>query len=68
MTAFQKRWKPFCVDDHEDYCDCVTASDEGFALFTLKYYTSLPSAWKHQKHNATMEDDAESVPPEEIKL
>jgi len=57
----------FCVDDHEEYYDCVTASDEAFALFTIKYYTLLPSSWKHQKHHTTIEDDTESGPPEEIE-
>ncbi len=28
---------------------------------------SLPSNWKCQKHHATMEDDAELGPPEEIE-
>jgi len=41
--------------------------DEAFALFTIKYYTSLPSNWKCHKHHATMEDDADSGPPEEIE-
>ena len=67
ILAVQKRWKPFCVDDLEDYYDCVTASNEVFALFTIKYCTSLPSNWKHWKHHATMEDDAELGPLEEIE-
>jgi len=48
--------------------DCVMVLDEAFALFTIKYYTSLPSGWKHWKNNATMEDDVEAGPAlEEIE-
>jgi len=67
ILAVHKRWKPFSMDHYEECYDCVTASDEAFALFTIKYYTSLPSNWKRCKHHATMEDDAESGLPDEIE-
>ena len=66
IPAIQKRWKPFSMDHFEEYYDCVTASDEAFALFTIMCYTSLPLNWKKCKHHATIEDDAESGLPEEI--
>jgi len=66
MLAVQNRWKPFSVDDHEDYYHCITVSDEALALFIIKYYTALPYGWNHQK-NATMEDDLETGPPEGIE-
>jgi len=43
ILAVQKRWKPFSMDHHKEYYYCVTASNEAFALLTIKYYTSLPS-------------------------
>jgi len=68
MPAVQKRWKLFCVDDHEDYYDSVTASDNAFVLFIIKYYTFLPSGWKHQENDATMEDVVQAGRPlEEIE-
>jgi len=66
IPAIQKRWKPFSMDHFEEYYDCVTASDEAFALFTIMCYTSLPLNWKKRKHHATIEDDTESGVPEEI--
>jgi len=54
------------MDHFEEYYDCVTASNEAFALFTIMCYTSLPLNWKKCKQHATIEDDAESGLPEEI--
>ena len=54
------------MDHFEEYYDCVTASDEAFALFTIMCYTSLPLNWKKCKHHATIEDDTESRLLEEI--
>jgi len=39
---------------------------KAFGLFILKYYSALPSQWKHWKL-ATMEDGFEAGPMEEIK-
>jgi len=65
-THIKKRTKPFSMDHHKEYYDCVTALDEAFALFTIKYYTSLPTNWKCCKH-ATTKDDAQSGLLEEIE-
>ena len=47
MPAVQKNWKPYQVGQVKNYFDVVTASDEAFGLFILKYYKDLPQSIKN---------------------
>jgi len=60
-----EKWKPFSVDELQEYCNCITVSNEAFDFLILECYTTLASKSKHNK-SAALEDEFETGALEEI--